>query len=281
MTLTLLVPSSVVRETEDKRTATLKIGYIARAAAVFQADSLVVFNDKAGETSFAGEFVETVLSYAATPPTLRKSLWGRRDELEYAGVLPPLRIPSMTGSESDDSESLTQGIVTEVGSEGRVRVNCELQHPISLVQPSTMTLTEGERVAIRISSREPLRARLIDEPLPGFQVSRMDLSDALNRDEAGVRIATSRHGTAITPSLMSTLSARLTNKGATVVFGSPGRGLPAILGVDVPSDPEATVEPSNGVGFDLWLNTIPQQGSEVVRTEEAMFASLALLTITE
>ncbi len=36
-----------------------------------------------------------------------------------------------------------------------------------------------------------------------------------------------------------------------------------------------------GPGFDLWLNTIPRQGSEVVRTEEAMFASLASLTLTE
>ncbi|MBW4953623.1 RNA methyltransferase, partial [Klebsiella pneumoniae] len=44
-----------------------------------------------------------------------------------------------------------------------------------------------------------------------------------------------------------------------------------------------TVEPgsSRSTGFDLWLNTIPQQGSETVRTEEAMFASLACLTLTE
>jgi methyltransferase len=33
--------------------------------------------------------------------------------------------------------------------------------------------------------------------------------------------------------------------------------------------------------FDLWLNTIQKQGSETVRTEEAMFASLACLTLTE
>jgi predicted SPOUT superfamily RNA methylase MTH1 len=39
------------------------------------------------------------------------------------------------------------------------------------------------------------------------------------------------------------------------------------------------VEPDPG--FDLWLNTIPRQGSEVVRTEEAMFASLGCLTLTE
>jgi len=33
--------------------------------------------------------------------------------------------------------------------------------------------------------------------------------------------------------------------------------------------------------FDLWLNTVPAQGSEVVRTEEAVFATLAPLSLTE
>jgi hypothetical protein len=69
----------------------------------------------------------------------------------------------------------------------------------------------------------------------------------------------------------------------TVVFGSPGRGLPDILDVDVEDLPASTGGASVGPdsGFDLWLNTIPRQGSEVVRTEEAMFASLACLTLTE
>ena len=277
MTLTVLVPSSLVREAEDKREATRKLGYVARAATVFRADRLAVFPDREGERRWGGEFVETVLRYAATPPHLRKDLWGRRDELEYVGVLPPLRVPSMTGSESDGSGSLTQGIVTEVGPDGRVRVNCELQHPVSLLAPPSMEVEEGTRVAIRISSREPVRARIVDEPVPGFDVSRTDLEEALGRADAGVAIATSRHGEALTTSWLPQLASRIEREGATVAFGSPGRGLPAILGVDV----EDAVEPVDGPGFDLWLNTIPRQGSEVVRTEEAMFASLSPLTLTE
>jgi predicted SPOUT superfamily RNA methylase MTH1 len=39
-----------------------------------------------------------------------------------------------------------------------------------------------------------------------------------------------------------------------------------------------THEP-DGARFDLWLNTVPNQGSEVVRTEEAMFTTLAPLTM--
>jgi hypothetical protein len=278
MTLSVLVPSSLVREAEDKREATRKLGYVARAATVFRADRLVVFPDREGERRLGGTFVETVLRYAATPPYLRKEVWGHRDELEYAGVLPPLLVSSTTGSEPDGSGSLQQGIVTEVGPDGRVRVNCGLQHPISLYTPSDMAVSEGERVAIRISSREPVRARIVDEPVPGFDVSRSDLEEALDRADAGVTIATSRFGESLTVPKLADLSPRLERDGATVVFGSPGRGLPDILGVDAE---EVTVEPSDGPGFDLWLNTIPRQGSEVVRTEEAMFASLASLTLTE
>jgi len=288
--LTLLIPSSVAREAEDKREATRKLGYVARAATVFRADRLVVFPDREGERRWGEAFVRVVLQYAATPPHLKDEVWGRRDELEYAGVLPPLRVSSQTTAGSSES-AVHHGIVTEVGPEGRVRVTCGLQHPISLVVPPEMaTPTEGERVTVRISSREPVRARLVDEPTPGFDVAVADLSAAL-ADAAGRRIATSRHGQSLSVAGLGEL--RPTRDGLTVAFGAPGRGLPAILGID----PETiSAESSAGAsepassdavsgdpigGFDRWLNTIPQQGSETVRTEEAMFASLACLTLTE
>lgn len=286
MTLSVLVPSSLVREAEDKREATRKLGYVARAATVFRADRLVVFHDPEGERRWGGGFVETVLRYAATPPHLRKEAWDRRDELAYVGVLPPLLVAFETGSESDDSGSLTAGIVTEVGPEGRVRVTCGLQHPVSLLVPPGMEVEEGERIAIRISSREPVRARIVDEPLPGFTVSRASLPEALAHPDAGRTIATSRHGVPLSVERLAD-PAWDPDGDMTVAFGSPGRGLPEILGFraeDVPAAWPAdagtharAVEPETG--FDLWLNTIPNQGSEVVRTEEALFASLATLTL--
>ena len=170
--------------------------------------------------------------------------------------------------------------MTEVGPDGRVRVNCALQHPISLLLPDGMEANVGERVAIRISSREPVRARIVDEPPPGFAVRRADLSEALGRPDAGLRIATSRHGAALSADRLADITGRAGDM--TVAFGAPGRGLPAILDVsveDVAQAGDTDVEP--GPGFDLWLNTIPRQGSETVRTEEAMFSSLGPLTLTE
>jgi predicted SPOUT superfamily RNA methylase MTH1 len=295
MTVSVLVPSSLVREAEDKREATRKIGYVARAATVFRADRLVVFPDPDGERHWGGGFVSTVLEYAATPPYLRKEVFGKRDELEYAGILPPLRAPSLTGSESEGSGSLRQGIVTEVGPEGRVRVNCGLQHPISLVVPPEMEVAEGERVTVRISSRSPVRAKLVDQPPSGWSVTRTDLPAALDRDDAGVRIGTSRHGVELTTRRLTPLVGRVERDGMTVAFGSPGRGLPEMLDLPTDSladrrlgddredeaDAESGVEHGAPSRFDLWLNAVPNQGSEVVRTEEAMFATLACLTLKE
>jgi predicted SPOUT superfamily RNA methylase MTH1 len=285
MTVSVLVPSSLAREAEDKREATRKLGYVARAATVFRVDRIAVFPDSEGERRWGGGFVETVLEYAATPPYLRKAVWGERDELEYAGVLPPLRAVSQTGSGPESSGSLRQGIVTEVGPDGRVRVNCGMQHPISLVAPDR-EFRQGERVTVRISSRRPVRAKIVDDPNErvGFEVTRADLSAVLGREGAGVRIGTSRHGTPVDVETVGRLAGRVERDGATVAFGAPERGLPSILGNDaedlpVDTDDESGITAPTVGGFDLWLDTIPNQGSEVVRTEEAAFATLALLNL--
>jgi len=295
MHVSVLVPSSLAREAEDKREATRKLGYVARAATVFRVDRLVVFDDPAGETgSLDGGFVRTVLRYAATPPHLRKEAWGQRDELEYAGVLPPLHASSRTGSGSSGPGSLRQGIVTEVGPEGRVRVNCGMQHPISLPAPNERAVGEGERVTVRVSSRRPVRAKIVDEPPPGFEVHRADLPTAIEDAGSTCTIAASRHGVSLTATRLTDLVDHCQGAGLTLAFGAPDRGLPEILDVDaeavddspdalrraIESSTNADVGPAAG-GFDCWVNTIPNQGSETVRTEEALFASLATCTLTE
>ncbi|CAI50517.1 DUF171 family protein [Natronomonas pharaonis DSM 2160] len=277
MTRSVLVPSSLTREAEDKREATRKLGYVARAATVFRVDRLVVYPDRDGDDGRFGDgFVSTVLEYAATPAYLRKEVWDRRGELEYAGILPPLRVRSQTGSGSDGSGSLRQGIVTEVGPDGRVRVNCGMQHPISLPVPPSMEVGKGERVTIRVSSREPVRAKLVDESPPGFAVDCATIEASLARPDAGVRIAASRHGETLSVDRLDGIVGRTTANGFTVAFGAPERGLPEILGCE-PREEAIGDEPE--ARFDLWLNTVPNQGSEVVRTEEALFATLAPLTL--
>ena len=133
-----------------------------------------------------------------------------------------------------------------------------------------MEVSEGERVTVSVASRDPVRARLREESTPGFSVGPSDLSAALDSED-GLAIAASRYGDPLTAGCLPGVIERAAD-GLTVAFGAPERGLPELLGVEA-GTPDA--------GFDLWLNTVPNQGSEVVRTEEALFATLAPLTLTE
>jgi predicted SPOUT superfamily RNA methylase MTH1 len=144
-----------------------------------------------------------------------------------------------------------------------------------------MDVEPGERVTVRVSSRRPVRAKLVDHPTPGYDVVSADLDTALSRDDAGLTIASSRYGELATTRRLGKLAQRRdTEGGMTVAFGAPERGLPSILDVD-PGSVGRDQTDDESTGFDLWLNTVPNQGSEVVRTEEALFASLACLTLTE
>jgi predicted SPOUT superfamily RNA methylase MTH1 len=170
--------------------------------------------------------------------------------------------------------------VTEVGPDERVRVNCGLQHPISLPAPNDRELSEGERVTVRVSSRRPVRAKLVDDSPPGYVVDACELGAAVAREDAGLAIAASRHGEVLTVERLGDLVQRRdAASDLTVAFGAPERGLPDVLGID----PEVVGRDhdSDETGFDLWLNTVPDQGSAVVRTEEALFATLAPLTLME
>ncbi|MDY7082157.1 MAG: RNA methyltransferase [Halobacteria archaeon] len=267
MELKILVPASLVAEKDDARIRTYKIGQVARAASVFRCDEIVVYDDEPKD-----ETVPLILRYAVTPPYLRKEIFDRREELEYVGVVPPLRIPPHSvGSDGNTSEShdndteYRQGVVTKVGSDGRVRVNCGLQHPVALRDTN---VEEGERVTLRIESREPVRAEITPEnevPLYwGYEVVETSLPEWLDAYD-GTVIATSRRGKEVGGNTFDAETLAL-------VFGSPERGVHEILR-DYYGYEDASEE------FDSVVNTIPNQGTETVRTEEAVFATLSLVNV--
>jgi predicted SPOUT superfamily RNA methylase MTH1 len=84
-------------------------------------------------------------------------------------------------------------------------------------------------------------------------------------------IVTSVDGMVMTTRTMDDLGGRL--KGSVlVVFGGPGRSVRSILADEKRSISEFT---------DAVFNLVPHQGSATVRTEEAVFAALALLNVAD
>ena len=92
--LTIAVPASVISDTPHLREKTSKISFIGRAAAIFRVNEIVVYVDNP-KTSQGDDLklISTLLSYMETPQYLRKRLFKLEPQLQFAGILPPLRTP--------------------------------------------------------------------------------------------------------------------------------------------------------------------------------------------
>ena len=92
--LVIAIPASIISDTPHLREKTAKVGLIGRAAAIFRVDEIVVYRDNPKEKQTADlDLIATLLSYMETPQYLRKRLFKIEPQLQYAGILPPLRTP--------------------------------------------------------------------------------------------------------------------------------------------------------------------------------------------
>ena len=90
--LCVAIPDTVLEEQDSVREKTAKLGQIARYCALFGVDTIRVFHDPRGRGE--SSFIKKVLEYLETPQYLRRRLFPLSEDLRYAGLLPPLRIPS-------------------------------------------------------------------------------------------------------------------------------------------------------------------------------------------
>ena len=266
----ILIPSSLTMESRDSRVNTLKVGQIARAAAVFQYNRIVIYRDPERNDS---RFMAMVLRYMETPQYLRKMLISRREELSHVGTLPPLRTahhPTNSKSESLKIGEFRVGAVVEsVGSDGGVWVEIGIDRPIPLRTVGRYSV--GQRLNVRIFSQNPLAAEPVDQKdIPHYWGFETEIVESLEGYLASKRdaqiVLTSRSGKAVTPEILQKLGQSGQKRDLAVVFGSPARGVDAFLSKESMDRYEM-------------INTIPHQGTETVRVEEAVFATLALLNL--
>jgi len=255
-------------ESRDLRVRTLKVGQIARAAAVFRVNRIVIYKDVEFDDS---RFISMVLRYMDTPQYLRKMLIPRREELRHVGILPPLRTPhhpiNSKTSALKIGEYRVGAVVESVGSDGGVWVEIGVDRPIPL--RTDKKFEAGQRLSVRIFSLDPLAAEPVGQkeiPLYwGYETEVVgSLEDYLGSTDAFV-LLTSRKGTPLTTQLLHKIG-RAGPSDLAVVFGSPARGVDAFLSKKL-------------MDRCCMMNTIPQQGTQTVRVEEAVFATLALLNL--
>ena len=274
--LTLVIPVSIVSDIPHLREKTVEIGLIARAAAIFRVDEIIVFPDtvEAPNQKQDRNLIATLLSYMETPQYLRKRLFKIKPELKYAGILPPLRTPHHPLEQKArklKTGEYREGVIVDVNEQGSL-VDIGVERPL-LLPDNKLPIDKRVSVKITNAGKRPkiaLANRKNIETYWGYTVTstKASFGKLLKSRNYDLVIATSKLGASITE-VKDELADCWKNAGKIMVaFGSPSRGLQEIA---------AQENLALDKLVDFTVNTVPCQGTETVRTEEAVYASLAVL----
>ena len=273
--LSIAIPASVVSDTPHLREKTSKIGLIGRAGAIFRVDEIIIYSDnqKINQTADM-DLIATLLSYMETPQYLRKRLFKIRSELQYAGVLPPLRTPHHPLNRKmknlkigEYREGVTVSRIKEdtfvdIGVEQQAMI---LKKRLPIGKRVTVKIVMiGKHVQVEVANRDDIPKYW------GYAVTveKNSLGNVVKNRGFDLIIGTSKYGVPL-EEVGEKIAEEWRKANAIVVaFGAPTQGLHEIL-------------KSEGLNLDdiadFVVNTIPEQGTETVRTEEALIASLAIL----
>ncbi|XP_018564255.1 putative methyltransferase C9orf114 [Anoplophora glabripennis] len=292
-TLSIAVPGSILENAQSHELRTYLAGQIARAACIFQVDEIVVFDDYGDEANSKKSTIEDngglitarhscvqlgrILQYLECPQYLRKSFFPIHNDLKYCGILNPLNAPHHMGP--NDQFAYREGVVLNkpVKSGRGSCVNVGLLKDVHVDK----SLTPGLRCTVQLLPQQDNSKKL-----KGIVVS-----PATPRKETGiywgysVRIANS----------LSKVFSQCPYDGYDLIIGTSDKGTSVdefncpkykhllimfggLQGLEaaIENDPVLQVDDPQLL-FDQYLNTLPNQGSKTLRTEEAILVSLAAL----
>jgi predicted SPOUT superfamily RNA methylase MTH1 len=279
--LTVAIPSSFLDVYSNKAQKTQQIGRIARAAAIFQVDEILVYLDRRNGKQLGNQkFIIKVLEYVETPQYLRKHLFGKIPELQYAGLLPPLRTPhhplEKRRKALKDGE-IREGYAFVDGKKTVIDIGVEV--PLPLLDSHSGALPT--RMTVKVTQTKPgeVVARPVASPWPliywGYTVIGAEslLGEFLTTSSSyDFVIALSRKGVPIHKKGDLLQREWQEAKRLVLLFGSHKEGLSEILkreGYQLSSVVNHTI------------NLLAFQGVATVRTEEAVGIGLASFRLIE
>lgn len=276
--VSMAIPASFVSDIPHLREKTVKTGLVGRSAAIFRIEEIVVYPDLPGQDQSEDVgLISSILSYMETPQYLRKRLFPQRPSLRYAGVLPPLRTshhPTTKLVRDLRLGELREGVIVKSSRRGSyVDIGVERL----AVQPR-VRLPPDRRVTVRIvgfrgtAPEASIADRDEIDIYWGFRVTA--LKTTLGQLAKGGRydliVGTSRKGRPIGEVVGELKEEWGRARRVLLAFGSPREGLMEIMGHENLKLEDVT---------HFVVNTIPDQGTVTVRTEEAIHASLAVLNV--
>ncbi|MDH4221502.1 MAG: RNA methyltransferase [Candidatus Bathyarchaeota archaeon] len=275
--LSIAIPASLVSDVPHLREKTTKISLVGRAAAIFCVNEIIVFPDFPDANQRRDiDLVATILAYMETPQYLRKRLFKIKPELRYAGILPPLRTPHHPLA--NRTKDLTvgeyrEGAVLSLTEDGSL-VDIGVERPVLI--PNTK-LPLNTRVTVKVTNLgKHSKATLANsdeiKAYWGYRVtvSNVPFGQLVKSRSFDLMVATSRYGTPLMKVAEELTKRWKKSRNILVAFGAPTQGLYDIVARE-------NLKLNEVAHFTV--NTIPNQGTETVRTEEALYTSLAILNL--
>ncbi|MEM3712733.1 MAG: putative RNA uridine N3 methyltransferase [Thermoproteota archaeon] len=278
MQISIALPASVIGVSDDLRVKTFRAGLVGRAAAIFMVDEILIYLDDYSRESLENQRIfSKLLRYMVVPQYLRKIVFKKEEDLRFAGLLPPLKIPSHTVPPSLKQLPPKSFRLAAVLRESRKKIVLEAGLEKKLIAPvpdPPLQARPGDIVLIVVEDPSRLQARIVDSSNPpfysGYRVysPRATLGDLLKKAE-GVKIGTSKYGELFWKRIRELKVLLSQMDRLLIAFGSPSMGVKEILDKENIKIDEV---------FDIVLNVVGEQGTETVRTEEALYIALPLVT---
>ena len=265
--LSIFVPNSFLAESKDSKIRTYKVGLIGRYAALFRANNIVIYNDNSdGGSRDDALYMKTILEYMDTPQYLRKQVFPITPELKNVGILPPLRTPHHPVSDELNTGDFRQGLTKK-----RVRKGTMVDIGVDRLALCKEKLSVNKVLSFRI---EKLGKEILIEPDEPESVywgydtitSDRNLYDSITmmKNKPDLVIGTSKYAPNINSILDEVQTSVRQADHVAILFGGPYSGINSLI-----SDRK----------LDFEVNTVPCQGTETVRTEEALISTLSILNI--
>src|SRR5215211_5203787 len=92
--LSITIPDSSLSDEQTKRDKSVKIAQFARACSIFRVKRIYIYHDSLSHFEKDDlHLLKTILRYLDTPQYLRKILFPMMHQLQYAGILHPIKAP--------------------------------------------------------------------------------------------------------------------------------------------------------------------------------------------
>ena len=268
--ISIAIPDSLFLEDDSLREKTVKVGLLARPVAIFGVERIYIYRDNSRNHDQDYEIAKLIFEYLETPQYLRRRLIKKRKELEYAGLLPPLRIPSHAKDSTPNLNEYREGTV--VNQNGQLMAEIGSKELAFIEEGSRVH--EGQRITVRVTSIDPLKIAISARPKDsywGYEIRRAPtLGRFIRSANFDLTILTSRMGRPVN-GFWQEFCKKITSADKILVcFGSPEAGVDKMLNQDGTKVDELD---------SMYLNAFPGQNTQTVRLEEALMGFLSILNL--